>query len=233
MEIGELPQAKKFFREIVKRFTRKGETEKPEFVPAPQPEKAEELERFVLGGLELIKSSQYSLAISYFDNSKETEKLGVRNTQDATHVFIDIKNLPILTPDKTREIIDELARHFHFYPPENKEDLPAIKLSNIIIVNPDDSKGVFLLGEELPEGLASQIPTVLYHNIALLYCEEWLHILQFLRGNQPIAGYKNNEIDVAAYLQNQGVPLTDEFLARYQRRQVLFEGEPPPTIPIA
>lgn len=233
MEGGELLQPKKIFRRIADKLTGRKTPEQPEFTPAPQPEKADQLEGFIQQGLKLIKSGQHSAAIRYFGDSEEVERLGIHYARDAITILID--QLPIPTANEQAEMITSVARRCHFYPPRSKEGFPSIKLSDVVIdINPEDPEGPFsLAGENLPERLASQIPVSLFQNTALNYAEEWLHALQFFRGSQPIAGYKNIEIDVAAYLQNQGVPLTDEFLARYQRRQVLFEGKPPPTIPIA
>lgn len=225
MEGGEFPQPKHILRRLADKLTGRKAPE--------QPEKAEELERFILQGLELIKSGQYSAAIRYLESQEQADGVGIHYASDPTSVFI--QQLPIPNPKALEKTTDDIAQHCHFYQPGNKKESPMIKLPPVIIdINPQDPKGPYsLAGEDLPDSLGSQIPVSLYHNTALSYAEEWLHALQFFRGNEPIADYKNTEIDVAAYLLNQGVPLTDEFLERYQRKAVLFEGKPPPPIPMA
>ncbi len=71
----------------------------------------------------------------------------------------------------------------------------------------------------------AKIPEQLYHNIALVGAEEWLHRLFDLKGKDTLPG---RDIDpnsthveeqlLAGYFYDHNVPMTDEFLNRYGRR---------------
>ncbi len=69
-------------------------------------------------------------------------------------------------------------------------------------------------------GAEGNIPSELRQEIALVAMEEWLHALQFLHNN-PLAGFQDHEIDVAAYMQKMNIPVTPTFMSRYDRDVVL------------
>lgn len=85
MEGGEFPQPKNILRRFADKLTRRKAPE--------QPEKAEELKKFVLQGLAFIKSSQYASAIRYFENSQEANRLGITLSDEGMTLIIE--RLPI------------------------------------------------------------------------------------------------------------------------------------------
>jgi len=64
----------------------------------------------------------------------------------------------------------------------------------------------------------------LYHEVALVHLEEWLHALQDRLG-KSVAGYEDWEIDVAAYMIGVGIEPTGTFMRRYDRGKELFDDE--------
>lgn len=76
-----------------------------------------------------------------------------------------------------------------------------------------------------PQAQMSESELALAHEIALVHMEEFLHSLQKLRGGRPLAGYADSEVDVAAWMSKNNIPLTEAFLARYDRGLTLFGNE--------
>lgn len=70
-------------------------------------------------------------------------------------------------------------------------------------------------------GFAPQNGPDISHDVALVHLEEWLHAIQHIKGRPFDRQYQDHEIDVAAYLLKQNVPLTPAFLARYDRGEIL------------
>lgn len=169
------------------------------------------LEIWINSGLDLIKQGRYQEAISYFEDDQKARgaDLGGVSVYDMA-----------LNPDESNEysegrlldITDMCAARSHLshsgdiWTSKSRSEPARLNLARIFM---------FKEGKELT------LPNSVYHNVSLIHAEEWLHGVQFLRG-QPLAGLKDPEIDVAVYLQSKDVPLTDKFLARYNRAKSLI-----------
>lgn len=162
-------------------------------------------ERYANQGGRLIVDGKYAEAIRHFRNKEEAEKAGLHFTL-SRELFVDAVS------------------------PENVESY-----SNIVAMNSwflfDGRRitpsGVSIMGRKLNDIPDEQMnPAVknLAHEVALVHMEEFLHGLQFLRG-QPLAGFVDSEVDVASYMQRNGIPLTDAFLRRYDRGTFLAGTE--------
>jgi|GEM_PF-6189021 len=66
-------------------------------------------------------------------------------------------------------------------------------------------------------------PITLLQEISLVALEEWLHGAQYLF-KRSLTGYKDHEIDVANYMHQNRILLTNTFLLRYDRGMVLFNN---------
>lgn len=171
-------------------------------------EKFQQVELFVNRGLELIKQGDFLTVIRHFQNTEFAASL----------------NWDLVTMEG----------------PRLKQTLDDEQIANIFAISALNSrfdygyKGsrehptIFLCSPSIsPLIERPNVHKWLSIEIALICAEEWVHGLQFLNNNQPLAGFIDLESDVAAYLKNHGVHLTDEFLARYNRKVDL---EPKPTV---
>lgn len=169
--------------------------------PAPQ-EKLAQLEKFIASGLDLIKRGQFEAAIKHFNNPQLAENFGLEISPSPRRKVL----LKTLEPSHLRALADFLASASHFN--TRGDGKITLVLSGIATLN------------EVPEELRGrplvEVPPLLYHEIALLHAEEWLHALQHFR-QSPLAGGEDSEKDVAHYLNQNGVPMTKAFLARYGR----------------
>ncbi len=60
----------------------------------------------------------------------------------------------------------------------------------------------------------------------IVAAEEWIHMLQYVVG-RPLAGQEDYEVDAAAFLRNQGIDLSDDFLTRYPERAIWHLAQHP------
>ncbi len=153
------------------------------------------LEEFIERGLEYIKQGDYKQAIKYFRNKDIAKAVGF--------IYGDARSY-IVTKNQSPEGIEYLlfgsgldSSFMHITTP------PKISLADVSVLQ---SSG----------GPTVELPEYVFHNVALVHAEEWLHGLQFLKG-KPIAGFEDPDIDVAFYLRNHAVPLTESFLKDYGR----------------
>ncbi len=75
--------------------------------------------------------------------------------------------------------------------------------------------------EDQPELFDPELLWELRYEIALLYAEELLHKLQRRIGG-PVAEQADEEVDIAAYLDREGMYLSDHFVTRYPTRKEWF-----------
>lgn len=184
------------------------EEDKEEFRKMEKREKARRLEEFIQVGLTFLKAGEHERAIRFFTSPDMASRMGFAFNEDP-RVWI-LQNTP--SREDVERIVSFCADESSFDPMSSliRKETPLLTLSAAQRASPDIA-----------------IPTELSHNIALLHAEEWLHGLQFLRGeNNPLdEGIANlsldpnkvniREVDVALFLHKNGVPLTSQFLGRY------------------
>lgn len=78
-------------------------------------------------------------------------------------------------------------------------------------------KGYIELSDILVNSLShDNYPPELLEEIVIVYAEEWLHSLQEQQG-KTLTDQTDHELDVAKYMLNKGVKLTNDYLLRYDR----------------
>jgi len=157
------------------------------------------LEDFIGQGLNLIKHRQYKAASNYFRNEEMARSLGV--AYDPTPLTFVLQDLS--PEEQLTKLINDIANYSHEEP---------ITIGNFS----PHALPARLLNSPGFQSIMSRIDP----NIALIGAEEWTHTLQNTV-KKPLAGYENEEIDVAAYFHKKDVPLTPEFSGRYQRGRYL------------
>ena len=163
------------------------------------------LENFILDGLRLIREAKYREAIAYFENPQMAEALGFHYDRSPREVII---TKPIMSADQVREIADICAYNSYLdvgY--KTQSTLPQMTLSKVH----------FPLNVE--QSIKPELMAQVLHNVALVHAEEWIHGLQKNKG--PVAGNDDREIDVALFLLNKRVFLTEAFLDRHGRREAI------------
>lgn len=163
------------------------------------PEKINSIEQLVDTGVILIKQGKYKEAFDLFKNQELATKLGI--TLSASRVKITNK-----VPD-VNTVIDGLANimasnsWYHL-------DSKSIDISDVLIITGNNVDYKFFEHGEYPQELM--------HEMALVGLEEWLHALQD-KNRRPLVGIDNEEIDVAKYMLERGIKLTNDYLLRYDR----------------
>ena len=165
-------------------------------------EKISKLTEFTDQGIEIIKNGQYRDAIRHFDNKKFATSLGFMFGDAKVKVI----HKDIEESEDIQNIVDFVSYHSHFN--QNGGKLLEIKLADIVTLKFTDEGGEY------------HIPEKIWQNIALVHLEEWLHSIQFL-SQKPLAGEEEEEIDVALFMRQKGIKLTDEFLSRHGRSTAL------------
>ncbi len=165
-------------------------------------ELAEGFRAYIKEGESLVRSGNYAQAIEHFRNSQEMEKIGWKDCSGNARSILLMK-----TP-----IQEECRKLAHSIATNSTAGGGVVKLSEIRFMN------------SVPES-DRILPVELQHDIALVYLEEWLHVLQEIQGKSltgvSFAGQPDAEIDVAAYMQQNEISMTDTFLERYDRGKAL------------
>lgn len=177
------------------------QSHQPENNTSLSPEIIAEYTRYLYQGGILIKKGLYAEAIQHFHNGQELAKVGWRIPRARELLLSEIPK-----PEEFASISDTIA--------ENSWCLNGntIKLSGLRVYKVSQSNE--------PEEIKTPLPPALLHEIALICMEEWIHVLQKLRGKN-LSNFRDDETDVAEYLRRNGIPLTQAFLARYNRHQDL------------
>ncbi len=102
-----------------------------------------------------------------------------------------------------------------FYSPtENAQG--KIRVTQVEIAGPE------LTLDHQPIVLSPEMNEAIFHDVALLAAEEWIHALRFKKGidahSETVDGPNVDEAQVALYMLQKGVPLTERFLTQYDRR---------------
>ena len=168
-------------------------SEKIDITPIPLAERETYLENFLKNGTRLVKDERYKEAIKYLRNGIVASTLGF-NFDDDTRVFFIRK-----TPDEEgiASIAASIAFNSIFTRGPNKTG--TIKIAEISVVGP-----------AITRKPAPFIPPSMWHEVALIHLEEWLHALQYIKGS-PLAGESDLEKDVGKYLIQKGIPLARNF----------------------
>jgi len=187
------------------------DTEPPEQLDNSESEHVDVLEEFIQKGLELIKEGRYEKAISHFESRQMAETQGYHYELSPLEAAV---RRPISQDDEIKKVVDFCAAHSYFDDGlRGSSDRPQIALSTVYIP------------ETIFNFVRPEVIARLDHNVALIHAEEWIHGLQRKKG--PLAGNKDNDIDVALFLFQQAVPQTSEFLARNGRAEAISRLERP------
>ncbi|MBU2592803.1 MAG: hypothetical protein ABH867_02900 [Patescibacteria group bacterium] len=151
-------------------------------------------------GVGLVKGGRHKQAIDHF-RKKEADGIGFTVSRGADR-FLD-------------------------KPPGSLEE--AVSIANFAAFRStcsiEPGKRISLSGIDTNYQYPANIHQVrLEREIALVHLEEWLHALQFYTG-KSLMGYQDPEVDVAAFMVDQGIPLTPAFLLRYDRGSQLYQKE--------
>lgn len=161
-------------------------------------ERINRLEDFIFIGMQTIQSGYFEQSVSYFTNPDMAKSVGLKfelgRCMILSHTLSD--------PDEIRKTAHRLAAGSSG--PNRRSRSTEISPGSL---GPSDTN--------------IQVPPILRQEEALLHLEEWLHALQYVKW-EPLAGFKDSEIDVAAYMINHSIPLTEFFLERYDRRSRLL-----------
>lgn len=168
----------------------------PRVASLKTPEGPQYLATYIKDGINLVKERKYEEAIRHLRDPKTAKEVGLNFETDSRSYLIKKD----LSQDEADELADRIAYDSGFN-----------HLNKTITI-----ADVWALGPEITGKPAPKIPQKLFQDVALVHLEEWLHGLQYLVGN-PLAGYEDKELDVAAYLLKLGAPLTDNFLRRHGR----------------
>lgn len=171
--------------------------------PTQEEERVANFQNYIFEGGKLIAEGNYIKAIKHFRNKSMANSVGLS--------FLMGRG----------PMVDRVE----------KEDIGSI--SNSVAMNSWFIDGrispssVLVRGKDIAEMREDQFnpeETALAHEIALVHMEEFLHGLQNKRG-KPLASHRDTEIDVADWMHKNNVPLTEAFLARYDRGLTLFGQE--------
>jgi tetratricopeptide (TPR) repeat protein len=172
--------------------------------PELSPEIIANFKQNIFHGGQLIKEGKYTEAMEYFRNAGKLKKVG-KYISPARSIIIH--ELP--KPDEYDSLVDSVAKNSR-----NTEN--GIELSRI---------DYYITG---PDGVVQKqnqaLPQQLQHDISLVYMEEWLHSLQNIQG-KPLTGEPDPEIDVAVYMEKNGIPMTEAFKRRYGRNDALNKAK--------
>lgn len=179
----------------------KGGVSEQRQVETPQkpvsPEMIANFKQYIFRGGQLIKEGKYAEAIEHFKNAGELAKVGRS-----------------ISPARVR-IIREMPK------PEEHE-----RLADSVANNSWNKEGgiIEMSGVEIRQKRNQALPARLQHEISLICMEEWLHSLQVIQGH-PLAGQPDHEIDVAVYMEENGIPMTDAFKRRHGRAEALEKAK--------
>lgn len=180
------------------------------------------LENYIKRGLDMIKDQQWEDVHKHFvsPDKNETKKLGVVLVPGNV-IFVDDllteRDLLIVTRSiagRSMTKYDKSVEIAHYVVHKN--------LKQLMETGKDNSENQSLLEfDDDPKHYNPDLVKKLYHDANIVAAEEWLHGLQMIK-HSPIAGYEDHEVDVAAYLENQGITLSIDFVTRYQARANWF-----------
>lgn len=169
--------------------------DRTEFASTPNHEISpdKKVEDFISTGAELARQGEFEKVIKHFRDKEFAKSVGY-HFRSSNDVFL--RKTP--TEAQARKIFYSMALFSHA---GNYLNRLSIEISKV---------------EALSQ--AVMIPPSLLHNTMLLHFEEWIHVLQQLRGNKPLTNASDIESDVPLYLYSLNVPLTDLFINKQGAR---------------
>lgn len=162
----------------------------------------EHLEQFIQAGLKLIKVGSYTEAMRHFYKQELAKLFGYT----IEPIVLSVSRIP--SEEELPRLCDALATLA-----TRVEEKSVLTIPQLVLV------GITSLEEA--ERFNAALPQRLHQNQTLLAAEEWIHLLQHAKGGDQA----DSEIGVAKYLRDHQVPLTDEFLARYGRKETLEQDK--------
>jgi hypothetical protein len=183
--------------------------------PPSEERKIDNFEQYIETGLEAIKQRDYQRAISVFSRPEAAEQVGLVYDSPETVFLTEAPQ----DEKHAHGIISNVGTHSWFEPAKNGGK-GVIKTAHVGIAPPQWRK------DNSPIILSPTMNELIFHNVALLNAEEWIHALRFKRGidipSDSATGSSDvDEAQVALYMLQKGVPLTERFLTQYGRRDQL------------
>lgn len=176
------------------------------------------LEGWIGSGMELMKGESWEEANSHFINKQAAEKAGFSDVelyaytlvrQEPEEEMLKMAGVAIWRGSKLGGL------PFSGY---NDEDIWAGRFKNTSL-----SLSLPVIINVHPE--TQRVYPAVYQWLALCQAEEWIHGFQVKRA-KPLAGFRDMEVDVAAYLLDNGVKLNEPFLREYNRAHHLAIYQP-------
>lgn len=173
-----------------------------------QREAVHALDAHIKQGLALIHEGRSSEATRIFTSYDTSALLGIG---------LDIINYTLnrlLTPDDVARASRNAANESWHYSGGNVRLVIGTPNPPIIIEGNGIRSTTF---SEFPDRYTPAAVDTFQQELAILQAEALAHELRDRLGG-PIAGQKDHDADVAAYIYQQGVPLSTEYITRYQSR---------------
>ncbi len=168
---------------------------------------ADQLEGFIQEGLFYMQLGNFKGAVALLSNELMAEYVGF---------YFERHEIEPSRFSREGDLLEEITK-------TNRFIIKELDLHTKII-DPMPARPRLIFGDIpwLQEGVSlPNITEEVYHEISLGYVEEWLHGLQHLRG-APIAGYEDPELDVAAYLYLNRIPITFKYLSFHPKSRLRF-----------
>ncbi len=175
--------------------------------PAVRPDQVTKLAAHIKQGLDLIKAGDYRGAMAHFEDQKTLRACSFRYSSGN---YIPLQEL------SHKEVVSTLttiAMRSWF-----RSDGTVSPSFGTLPRNFDREKA-------LPE--ERKLADNFLREVALIYAEEWIHALQHAKGGNVskkgifLVGGDAHEHDVAEFMRQNGVPMSELFLGRYRRDQAL------------
>ncbi len=170
-------------------------------------------------GFHLIKDGQYREATEHFQNAKALKEMGVVGTADH-----EIKMALPANASQAKQLVQTLAgKHMAYNSGSLRINFAKLSFPDFQATEAANRHRRFpsLQGKDDSE---KAIREYLRHEEALMAAEENIHTYQNMRGGAHVSyvekpGDKDpGELDIAATFEQQGVPVTNDFIKRYAGR---------------
>jgi hypothetical protein len=163
------------------------------------------LEGYIKRGINMIKDGKYKEALEYFKDRNAPAQFGF------SYLPARVKFEPAIP--NTNVEVESMANMMAM----NSWFRDGVIIISDIEIRPEQNEPLALLTHD-------KYPEELLKEMALVALEEWLHAYQYQKGG-PLAGIPDEEVDVAKYMIDQGIKLTNNYLLRYDRGKELGLGE--------
>lgn len=172
-------------------------TEKGEIQRVPEEERGPYLEGFLEDAGMLIRRGRYKQAVTFLRNPVVAKTLGFEFDEDSRSFLVPENP----DEDGIKKLSASLAMNSGFDYGPNKTG--KIKVADVYAVPPK------------PGERKREIPPEVWHEVALIHIEEWIHGLQHLKG-KTLTDVEDREKDVAEYLLQKNVPMTKNFSQKHK-----------------